>query len=210
MAKLPVAPTKSNLIRLKEQLVVAHEGYDLLEQKREILVMELMRMVEEVKRLEGAMEKKSVQAYAALRSTLLTIGRDRTMSVSNGVEYPFEFKQRTTTVAGIALPSLELKPVKNRLQYSYGNSFAVCDETMIEFLSYLELATRMASLRTMVWRLAREVKKTQRRVNALEKMVIPDTQDTRHYIEGVLEERERESFFVQKMLKARREGGNEL
>jgi V/A-type H+/Na+-transporting ATPase subunit D len=207
VAKLQVAPTKSNLIALKEQLVVAHEGYDLLEQKREILVMELMRLVEEVKLMEQAMAKASDSAYSSLKRMLLSVGRDRAREIASGVEYSFEFIERASTVAGIGLPSLELKPAQHRLQYSFGNSFADCDETMIEFLSFLGLAARMASLRTMVWRLAKEVKKTQRRVNALEKMVIPDTEDTKRYIEGVLEERERESFFVQKMLKARREGG---
>jgi len=57
----------------------------------------------------------------------------------------------------------------------------------------------------MAWRLAKEVKKTQRRVNALEKMVIPDTAETVSYISSTLEEREREIFFIQKMLKSRRE-----
>ena len=167
--------------------------------------MELMRLVEEVKLMEQAMSKASDTAYSSLKRMLLAVGRDRAREIASGVEYSFEFIERSGTVAGIALPSLELKPVRNRLQYSFGNSFAECDETMIEFLSFLALAARMASLRTMVWRLAKEVKKTQRRVNALEKMVIPDTEDTKRYIEGVLEERERESFFVQKILKARRE-----
>ena len=51
MAKLNIAPTKSNLLAIKEQLAISTEGYDLLEQKREILVMELMRIVEQVKLL---------------------------------------------------------------------------------------------------------------------------------------------------------------
>ena len=50
MAKLNIAPTKSNLLIVKEQLSISKDGYDLLEQKREILVMELMRMVEQIGR----------------------------------------------------------------------------------------------------------------------------------------------------------------
>jgi vacuolar-type H+-ATPase subunit D/Vma8 len=52
MARDQVAPTKSNLLRVKERLATAEVGYDLLEQKREILVMELMHTVERVKILE--------------------------------------------------------------------------------------------------------------------------------------------------------------
>ena len=61
----------------------------------------------------------------------------------------------------------------------------------------------MAEIRTVASRLASEVKKTQRRVNALDKMVIPQTQETKKYIESVLEERERENIFVLKSLKGR-------
>ncbi|GHU80554.1 hypothetical protein FACS189468_0690 [Spirochaetia bacterium] len=59
----------------------------------------------------------------------------------------------------------------------------------------------MAAVRTIAWRLAREVRKTQRRVNALEKMVIPTARDTRIYIEAALEERDRDAFFTSKLLK---------
>ena len=62
MAKLNIAPTKSNLLSIKEQLAISTEGYDLLEQKREILVMELMRIVEKVKLLEVEMDKCAAKA----------------------------------------------------------------------------------------------------------------------------------------------------
>ena len=64
----------------------------------------------------------------------------------------------------------------------------------------------MASIRTIVWRLAEEVKRTQRRVNALDKMIIPQTKETKAYIESVLEERERENVFVLKALKKKNGG----
>jgi len=81
------------------------------------------------------------------------------------------------------------------------NSFAECDETVLEFFEMLKICTQLAAVRTISWRLAREVRKTQRRVNALEKMVIPTASETRVYIEASLEERERDSFFTSKLLK---------
>ena len=72
---------------------------------------------------------------------------------------------------------------------------------MADFFELLSLLTQMASIRTIVWRLAMEVKKTQRRVNALDKMVIPQDKETVKYIESVLEERERDNVFVLKALK---------
>ena len=82
-------------------------------------------------------------------------------------------------------------------------SYADVDKVTVEFLTLLKLLTRLASIRTMVWKLATEVRKTQRRVNALDKQVIPETRETKEYIQSVLEERERENTFVLKALKAR-------
>ena len=73
-----------------------------------------------------------------------------------------------------------------------------------QLFELLSLLTQMASIRTIVWRLAMEVKKTQRRVNALDKMIIPQAKETKSYIESVLEERERDNTFVLKALKKRK------
>ena len=78
MAKLNVAPTKSNLLAIKEQLVSAQNGYELLEQKREILVMELMHMVERVKLLESEMDKEYAKAYYELLTAIETEGTKKT------------------------------------------------------------------------------------------------------------------------------------
>jgi V/A-type H+-transporting ATPase subunit D len=72
----------------------------------------------------------------------------------------------------------------------------------------LKICTELAAVRTIAWRLARELRKTQRRVNALEKVVIPTARDTKAYIESALEEKDRDSFFTSKLLK--RKAGKEL
>lgn len=206
MARLNVAPTKSNLLSIKEQLRSAQDGYELLEQKREILVMELMYMVEQVKMLEADIEKVIKRAYPALKNMLMSMGASRVEQVGSVVNYNFDFIEKTTTLAGMEFPSLEVSLPKRELFYSFLDSYAESDKVMVEFFELLKLLTEMASIRTIVWRLAGEVKKTQRRVNALDKMVIPQTSETKVYIESVLEERERENIFVLKTLKAKQEG----
>lgn len=209
MPQVNIAPTKSNLIKLKERLQTAREGYELLEQKREILVIELMRLVEEVRILEKALQSRIDQAYSALRRLLLKAGRQAAAENAQGAECQYAMREERRLVAGISLPRLEVRAPEAKLAYSFGNSFAECDDVMLEFTQLAGLAAQMASLKSCVWRLAREVKKTQRRVNALEKMVIPNTLQARGYIEGVLEERDREAIFVQKVLKSRRLTGGE-
>ncbi|MDR1506968.1 MAG: V-type ATP synthase subunit D [Treponema sp.] len=207
MAREQVAPTKSSLLRVKEKLAIAEEGYDLLEQKREILVMELMQKVEQVKLLERELDACVSSAYPVLKRMLIVVGRERADRLSRGVQYSFDLREKRVVCAGMDLPSLEVKLPEAELKYSPANSFAECDETVLEFFKLLKILTELAAVRTIAWRLAREVRKTQRRVNALEKMVIPNARDTKVYIEAALEERDRDSFFTSKLLK--RKAGKE-
>ena len=123
---------------------------------------------------------------------------------SYAVEYKFTLQEKPVTVAGMNFSSLDVELPKKELFCSFMGTFADSDKVMVEFFNLLKLLTEMASIRTIAWRLATEVKKTQRRVNALDKMIIPQNRETKAYIESVLEERERENTFVLKSLKNRK------
>ena len=201
MAHEQIAPTKSNLIKVKERLNLAREGYELLEQKREILVSELMRKVELVKILEKDLDKRVETAYPCLKRMLVVVGRERANRLAQNVSYRYESREKQVITAGMKLPGLEVQIPSVELKYSHVNSFAECDETVIEFFELLKICTELAAIRTITWNLAREVRRTQRLVNALEKMVIPAAVENRNYIESALEEKERDSFFTGKLLK---------
>lgn len=205
MEKLNVAPTKSNLLAIKEQLSTAENGYQLLEQKREILVMELMRIVEKVKLLERELDKQYQEAYPVLKNMLKTVGGDRVERIAHAVKYDFHMKEKKITAGGMNFDSIDVELPRQQLFYSFLGSYADSDKVMVDFFKLLKLLTEMASIRTVAWRLANEIKKTQRRVNSLNKMVIPQTLETKTYIESVLEERERENTFVLKVLKNRKQ-----
>lgn len=201
MARLNIAPTKSNLLEMKSQLAVSTNGYELLEEKREILVRELMHMVDKVRVLEGEMEKVISRAYPAFKNMLMSDGQDQIERISHAVHYEFGMTEKTVTVGGMPFQTLDVELPKKELFYSFIGTYANTDATITQFFELLSLLTQMASIRTIVWRLADEVKRTQRRVNALDKMIIPQTKETSAYIESVLEERERENVFVLKALK---------
>lgn len=206
MAKLNIAPTKSNLLSMKEQLAVSTNGYELLEEKREILVRELMHLVDKVKVLEEEINKVIAQAYPAFTKMLMLEGSDQVERIAHSVNYKFEMTEKHVNIGGMNFTSMDVILPKKELFYSFLGTYADTDATINKFFELLKLLTQMASIRTIVWRLAAEVKKTQRRVNALDKMIIPQTKETKAYIESVLEERERENVFVLKALKKRGSG----
>jgi len=203
MAQAYPAPTKTNLIKEKRNLELALQGYDLLEKKREILVIELLKRMDELDLLEKEIQALTDKAYPHLRKMLLVVGRERALALSSKPVRSITLKTMNVSVSGMSLPTLTAQAGAPELNYSFINSFAVCDETMIEFSELLQKLASAAGLRSIVWRLAREVRKTQRRVNALDKMVIPRSGDIVKFIESTLEERERESHFAVKLLKQR-------
>ena len=175
MARLNIAPTKSNLLAMKDQLAVSTNGYELLEEKREILVSELMHMVQRVQLLEKEIDKAIQKAYPAFKKMLMNDGSDQIDRISHSVHYEFGIKESNLSIGGMSFPTIDVELPKRELFYSFLGTNANTDEVIIDFFELLSLLTEMASIRTIVWRLAEEVKKTQRRVNALSKVVIPQT-----------------------------------
>src|SRR5512146_2196255 len=102
-----VAPTKSNLLRERERLALAEEGYELLERKREILMLELMKRIDEARSLEREMRRRAASAYPALRRMLMRSGRDDARALAAGVRAVFSAQERRVMVTGISMPALE-------------------------------------------------------------------------------------------------------
>ncbi|HOJ63792.1 MAG TPA: V-type ATP synthase subunit D [Spirochaetota bacterium] len=205
MAKLNIPPTKSNLFKIRQSHSIAKEGYSLLSQKREILVIELMSYLERVKRVEKDLSKLLNDAYNSFKKAIYRFGHKEVEDKVKFIKYDFIMKKKTNKLMGMILLSVHIDPPKINLQYSFLNSNAIIDETTNKFLKLLTVICEMAEIRAIVWRLSREVKKTQRRVNALEKIVLPENEETLKYIESSLEERERDELFISKLVKTRME-----
>lgn len=201
MERLNIAPTKSNLLAVKEQLQTSKAGYDLLEEKRQLLVKSLMGMLEEVKEVEKEIDTLLQKAYPAFIKLLLSMGADNLERIECDVSYDFGIVNKKVSIGGLNLDSIEASLPKKTLPYSIIGTSASLDSVVDLFFNLLSALTKMASIRSIVWRLAAEVKKTQRRVNALDKLVIPQTTETKKYIENSLEEKERENIFTLKALK---------
>jgi V/A-type H+-transporting ATPase subunit D len=106
-------------------------------------------------------------------------------------------------IMGVAIPSIEARGEPPKLLYSPGDTAAVLDEASAAFREVLLRVPQLAMLTATVWRLANELRKTQRRVNALQHIFIPGYEATVAFIVSSLEEREREETFRLKWLKTK-------
>ena len=201
MNSLNIAPTKSSQIRLKRELAMAEDGFRLLEQKREILVMELMRLLDQVKAVQTELSERQEKAYATLRKALAFNGYYEMHRIGEGIRYEHGIAAETRVVAGVRVPSLHVKQGEFHSQFGFVGTDSLVDRTMEDFLALTETASRLAELETAVWLLARELRKTQRRVNALEHIFLPRYRETLHFIVEALESKELDSFFTMKMVK---------
>ncbi|MEA3366895.1 MAG: V-type ATP synthase subunit D [Planctomycetota bacterium] len=209
MAKLNVAPTKSNYLDLTRRLALAEEGYDLLEQKRQILIFELMSRLGRARDAERRAGEAMARAQAALRDAMLAVGADALDRAALGVAVEHDAEIEEQTLMGIRLPDVAVTSEEPGAQFGVVGTGAATDAAMRRFADALEVLGELAELENAVLRLARELRKTQRRVNALSKIFIPNYTETVGYILANLEERERESLVIMKMVKARLAGEGE-
>lgn len=203
MAKLNIAPTKSNLLSLKRQLAFAEEGFDLLEQKRQILIFELMSRLGRAREVERGSSEVLHRAFGALREAVLETGSNALDRAALGVRMDHQVNLADQHLMGIRIPRVTSRIEPPGVQFGIGETSANTDVAMLRFVEVLPLLAELAELENAVLRLALELRKTQRRCNALSKIFIPDYRETIGYIMGALEERERESFIILKMIRDR-------
>ncbi|UCG00233.1 MAG: V-type ATP synthase subunit D [Spirochaetaceae bacterium] len=200
-----VAPTKTNLLRIRHELEFARLGHELLDQKRNILVLELLNLVDQTVDFQDRVVKALEEAYRTLEQAVLRMGKLRVSSLASAVNIRAEIELKTRRVMGVRLPVVQTSFSEHPPYYSpLGTSFWI-DNSLEEFKQALQLMGRLAELKISIIRLAAEVRKTIRKVNALEKIAIPDLEQTVGFIQNRLEENERDMFVLMKMVKRRLE-----
>ncbi len=205
MARINVPPTRSNLLKTKQELRFASEGYEILDQKRVVLAKELVRLANDAEALQEKMQNMMANAYRAQEKAMLTMGREHVEWAALAVHKTVDVQVRYRGVMGISLPLIEAHGEPPEMTYSLGDTAASLDEASSVFREVLSYIPELSRLVTSVWRLAVELRKTQRRVNALEFIFIPQYEETITFIQSSLEEREREETFRLKLLKNKTE-----
>jgi V/A-type H+-transporting ATPase subunit D len=203
MSRVNVPPTRSSLLRMKQELRFAREGYEILDKKREVLTMELIRLTHDAETDQEKMASQLATAYRGLEQARLSMGQEHMEWATLAVNKTVDVKLKFRGVMGVMLPQIESRGHPPDMSYSLGDTTAALDEASVKFRDVLDSIPRLAELVTSVWRLAGELRKTQRRVNALEHIFIPDYEETIAFIENALEEREREEIFRLKRLKTK-------
>ena len=205
-----IAPTKTNLLKLRQELAFAQLGHELLDQKRNILVLELLAMVDQTVDFQEKVVRALAEAYRTLQEAVMRNGKLKVATLAGAVNISAEFTLKQRRVMGVRLPVVETRFEEHPPFYSLMNTSFWIDGSIREFKEALQLMGRLAELKISIIRLAAEVRKTIRKVNALEKIAIPELRSSVQFIQNRLEENERDMFVLMKMVKNRllaRKGG---
>jgi V/A-type H+-transporting ATPase subunit D len=203
MPRLTVSATKGNLLRLKDEHALAAEALTFLEEKRDLLLGELLRLQGQAARFRQQVERALAQAYSYLVEGLLVQGREGVGRAALGVEESDGLDLKERAFLGMPMPVVELRAGENQPQFSFGGTASALDQCRLAVREALPAVAELAEVEGMVWRLVEELKRTVRRTNALNYLIIPTYLETRRYLENTLEEREREGLFHLKRVKAR-------
>jgi len=202
---LAVAPTRMELLKLKQRLGLAQKGYDLLKEKMDALVIEFFEVLRRIQEARAkALEQLSV-AHRALSMCFAIVGTLETKQASREAKRELQVEISTRHIMGVAVPAVEVGDVeRNVLIRGYGlhMTSSVLDEASKEFERALKLLIELAELEESAFAVAREFEKTKRRVNALDYILIPRLKETIKFIMMRLDEMERENFSRLKRIKA--------
>lgn len=198
-----IFPTKGNLIKVKRSLKQAVLGYELMDRKRSILVREMVSLTDEARELRSSIDSTFSEAYTALRSANITLGVVALLADAVPLENSLSLSSRS--VMGVELPKVtaDITPPQEP-SYPMIETNSDFDRAFISFNKVKELTVRLAELENSVYRLAVAIKKTQKRRNALKNIIIPRFRLQVRFISNALEEKEREEFSRQKVIKKRK------
>jgi V/A-type H+-transporting ATPase subunit D len=192
-------------LRLQGDLKFAKQGQELLDQKRNILIMELLALVDQAVELEDRTRAALEKAYHTLEEGVMKMGKLGVQSLAGGINIEADISIQQRRVMGVGLPVVNTGFQEHPPFYSLSGTSFWIDSSLENFKEALQLLGRLAELKVSIMRLANEAKKTIRKVNALEKIAIPDLVETLRYIQMRLEENERDMFVLMKMVKSRLE-----
>lgn len=171
-----------------------------MDRKRNILIREMVSLSDKAMSIKGKLEETFETAYSALRAANMMSGviseRASRMPEDNSVSVSYR------SVMGVELPEVSGGNAKPTLCYSIAHTNTPFDRAYVCFSEAKKMGVELAEIENSIYRLSIAIRKTQKRANALKNIMIPTYREQVKFITNALEEKEREEFSRQKLIKA--------
>ncbi len=200
-----VKPTRMELLQMRKRASLAERGHRLLKEKRDALVSEFLSIAGNVRKMRREAEEELARAYQDLLASQAILGVGAVREISFNTEQDVQVRLSSRNIMGVRVPIIESGSAARTMLhrgYGFAETSAKLDEAAAKMERALANIIKLAEVEETVRRLALEVEKTKRRVNALEYIVMPRLKATVKHIRMRLDEMERESFTRLKKIKA--------
>jgi V/A-type H+/Na+-transporting ATPase subunit D len=197
-----VSPTRINLIQTKKTLKLAESGREVLERKRDILIRELRHSIYDAERTREELLNALAKAYKNLKEASIAKGSESVANVALASSSEANYLVDYRSIMGVTVPSVKFQREPDiKPDYGFASTSVELDEAFKQFYNVLELIAELARTEGTTFQIANDVKRTQRRVNALNYVLIPRYRNITKTIELALEEKDREEFVRTKIIK---------
>lgn len=192
--RLKVNPTRMELRRLKDRLKTATRGHKLLKDKSDEMIRRFVEYAKENKSLRKEIEEDLANA---LQNFLYAKALSEEYVIQEALAMPatgVQLRCATDNVMSVVVPKIEVEEgeeTENRYPYAFGSVTAQLDSSIDTVVQLTRKMIRLAQIEKTCNMLAAEIEKNRRRVNALEYVLIPQTEETIKFITMKLEENER-------------------
>ena len=198
-----INPTRMNLIVTKRRIVMAKKGYNVLKRKREVLVIEFLRLLKQSKQNRTYLNKIMANAYRSVTIASAYVGDFELETTAMHVQEAERIGISLKGVMGVKIPEIIKATQISKANYNLMSTSIAVDDINDSFAKALETVVDVAQRELGLKRLVLEIEKSKRRVNALEYKRIPELTKQSKYISMRLDEIDRDNFSALKHVKRR-------
>lgn len=191
---------KTILLEHKADLDMIKSGQEILEQKRNILLKEIVKILESVDEKRAKLNEIVQKSYQLLIKSYMETNKEQIIKKAELINFEGELNVVEKSFIGVVIPEISFDLPKNKFPVNAVSESIFLDLASESFHKSLKLILELAQIEIKAWRLANELKKTVIRVNALSKHYIPTYEKEIKEIESSLEESEREFLTIQSKL----------
>lgn len=198
-----VAATKIELLKYKRSKQVASMVQKILDDKRKVLLKNIEEMIEEASKARGGIWDPLQDIYKSVNEAYLSLGTSTVDSVAQSTPAVMEVEVSVKRVVDVKIPALSVKEKDTKsMPYGFADTNSSIDRAAKQIKTLLPKICKAAEYENSIFSLAKALEKTQKLLNALENVIIPQYQLRIKFILATLEEREREEFARLKKVKA--------
>ncbi|BFL72571.1 MAG: V-type ATP synthase subunit D [Anaerococcus sp.] len=195
------APTKANLIAAKDHLSLLQGGLDILDKSRKALIQAHDSKIKQRDDLNEEVNETIEKVSKNFKRAMITMGESKLDDISRIVPVDNSISLQEDEFMQTKIYNINFEPSKLNLSYSFYETNEAFDVALLSFNELKDKIYKLAELDTTINNLDRQIKKTSKKVNSLEKVQIPKTEERIKTISALIEEKEREEFSKTKMVK---------